>query len=194
MSHAQPKAQSQVNLATELRIAGNDYHETHYHNTDIKKLLAVEPVAKLNKRALGSEKIFRRRFKFDAPLEQRADVIAIKTIYDFTDIELRILKWAGLLKANKGQPTSLTASHALVFFGLIEFLCAPLPFLILFLCTFLQPHSAGLQALFQSTVTGVIAFGLTASIYYAAFLPLRLLKQRGFKIGEKFVLPTATVA
>jgi len=80
------------------RIAGTIYNENNYiQYPDIEQWLLWASMDEQDKRCIDNEKLFKRRFGFDAPRQQRRHVIAIKNKFDLTDLEVSRLKLSRLL-------------------------------------------------------------------------------------------------
>jgi len=178
----------QLNVATDQRNAGRDYNEHHYH-TDPGAFLEMASVDELDRKAINNEIFFRRRFGFTLPVEQRKQLIALKQLWDFTDRELMQLKRAGLLRLRKGQPASLRAPRTLFAYGCFiigvsAFYCLLCLILILVVKMHLTWHQQVTQVAVLITSIAFLALGDSCS-----FGPLRILRQRGFKLGQKFILP-----
>ena len=108
---------------------------------DPKSMLEIASTDELDRQALGSEQFFRRRFRFDAPREQRQQVIEIKQLIDFTDREIRALGNTGALQINKAKAATLKADRFLFCWGL--FLLLPtLCYWGLFMLAFSHPVRA----------------------------------------------------
>lgn len=94
----------QILFGDKNRCAGNDYFEVNLKINNWDELLSND---ESNKLAIDNEKYFQRRFKFDAPKEQRAIVINVKQLLDLTDKEIVNLKKSGFLTVSKGKKASI---------------------------------------------------------------------------------------
>lgn len=181
-----PSTQTQLLLGEGHRNAGHDYHEHRYMTIDPKSMLEIASTDELDRQALGSEQFFRRRFRFDAPREQRQQVIEIKQVFDFTDREIRALRSTGALQVGKGKAPILKADRFLFYWGL--FLMFPaLCYWGLFAFAFYHP-ARGLPPFVAVAMTCAIACLLTGFTHYSTFRPINILRRRGFKLGDKFIL------
>lgn len=187
---------SQLTVGIGHRTAGHDYHEhQHQHFTgDPKCLLEMASMDELDRRALNNEVFFKRRFGFSAPAEQRGQLLALKRQWDLTDLELRHLRRAGLLRLRKGEPAALIADRLLFGYGCF-LLITPIIYGLMLMAMLFFPtvhYTLQQEVILTSAVAGSgVLLWLT---HFSSFLPIRILRQRGFKLGEKFVLQPETQA
>lgn len=173
---------NQYLLGWNQRNASRDYKETHNYQHDIKHWELTASMQELDEHAIQSEKFFRRRFGFDAPLEQRRDVIDLKNHLDLTDLEISVLKKAGLLTVCKGKRTSLCADRVVFAMG------------VYFLATIIVVFGACVLGLLTSGQWGwkqVVGLAFAVMLWFSSsisFHPLRIMKQRGIRLGQKWVL------
>lgn len=170
------------------RIAGNDYTENNYiQYPNIDQWLLWASMDEQDRRCIDNEKLFKRRFGFDAPRQQRRHVIAIKNNFDLTDLEVSCLKRSRLLTLTKGKPTSLCADKYVFWSSVAEifmytFVFGGLALLMNFKVHEPLPRFAGVF-LFLG-----IYFLLLFMQHKTAIQPLRILRARGFKLGDTYIL------
>lgn len=178
--------QVQIQTGDHNRSAARDYFENHQH-IDRKCWLLLASSEEKDRLAIDNEDYFKKRFGFDAPLEQRNAVIKIKNIFDFTDREIRRLKSTGLLTARKGLPTSICACRCVYFFGIgylfLTFILIVMPAVILVIQA---PSQSAFLARF---IVFIIVFSVLLSFsMFSSIESINMLKNRKFKIGDKFII------
>ncbi len=181
----QPTGNVQVQNGEFPRCAGRDYLETHYHWSTTNHWELTASAKELNDCALQNEKYFKRRFGFDAPREQRCDVLDLKAHLDLTDREVSRLKAAGALTARKGKTTCLCVDMTLFLFGAI---CLTI---VLFWGSILGSALllSGLPPIKQLlglTFVGGVSLPLIWAASSISILPLTIVRSRGLRIGEKW--------
>ncbi len=131
------QAQSvQLNLGETQRNAGRDYHEVLALQS-VELFLAVTPQAEIDRITLDNVNLFRHRFGFEAPRRRvREQVLAIQQINEFTDREIRWLRWSGQLRVRRDQAT-LAPSRSMAVAGWLQLavlglMCAAMVFAIAF--------------------------------------------------------------
>lgn len=169
------------------RIAGNDYIESNVVMLpSIDQWLAWAPMAEQDKRCTNNETLFKRRFGFSVPKQQRRHAVAVKNWFDFTDLEIRELKRSRLFTLIKGKPTSLCADARLFWLTTIEVIFHTLVFggfalLINFQVSEPFPRFVGVMFFLS------IYFLLLAMHQRLSIKPLMILRQRGIKLGETYI-------
>ena len=169
------------------RIAGNDYIENNVvHLPTLEQWLAWAPMAEQDKVCANNETLFKRRFGFDVPKQQRRHAVAVKNWFDFTDWEIRELKRSRLFTLVKGKPTSLCADVRLFWLTVIEVIFHTLVFgglalLINFQVSEPFPRFVGVMFFLS------IYFLLLTMHHKLSIKPLMILRQRGIKLGESYI-------
>lgn len=173
----------QIAFGGKNRFAARDYYE---HPSSGDTLLS--PTAARNQRAIWDEDVFRDRFGFDAPAEQRQDVIDLQCHWDLTNKEITALYTGGCLTLGKGAATRLSARVAAYawghFFLVSAVTCAAL-------ASFrLQPFSANTPT---SMSLAFSLYGIAVLMLWFAsrigFKPVGILRKRGLKLGQSWILP-----
>lgn len=174
-------------LGAENRRAERDYFEevNHWGGFESWELLASQK--KLDDYAVQNEKLFHRRFGFSLPREQRQDVIDVKQFHDLTDIEVMSLRKSRMLSVCKGKPTCLYADRPSFVVGVVYVLmCAAL------LAFFMVSVVNGSIPVSQQMLVLAILLSMATLVFYGgwqmSFQPLKILQQRGIKLGEKWML------
>ncbi len=85
-----------LNIDGIQRNANRDYYE-HNALSSIKTLVMCGSTIELDRMALDNYRMFKYRFGFEPPTRIREQVIAIQQQYDFTDHQIRWLRYSGLL-------------------------------------------------------------------------------------------------
>ncbi|WKJ90221.1 hypothetical protein QZJ86_19750 [Methylomonas montana] len=124
---------TQLNFGGIQRNASRDYYE-YLVASSLKLLLAWTPTAELDRRSLDNPKLFKCRFGFAPPTIIRKQVIAIRRQYDFTDQQIRWLRYSGLLKIT-AQEAKLAPSQLIFMAGwlqlvLVSLVCSSMLFQI----------------------------------------------------------------
>ena len=177
----------QLQIGDHPRCAGRDFHESHVHWQDFSDWEITAPTAQLDEVAIHNERFFKRRFGFQVPLEQRQEAIKLKNCLDLTDREITRLKKSGLLTLRKGMPACLYADRNVFALGLYFAGMATL----IFLMAALVVHASDLAAMHKligMLLVGVIPAPLFWFSSMISFYPLRIMRQRGIKLGQKWVL------
>lgn len=177
----------QFQVGNSPRSAARDYRETHIHWSMTKHWELTASGEELNDCALKNEKFFRRRFGFEAAMEQRRDVIALKCHLDLTDSEVTRLKAAGVLTLGKGKLTTLCADKLLVAFG-VFCLSVSLIWGTVFGSGLLLSDLPPIKQLLGLTVIGSLIVPLIWASSALSIWPLLIIRQRGLKIGQKWTL------
>ena len=94
----------QLNLATEQRNAGRDYHE-HVAPGSVELMLATWDMDKLDRQAQANPYMFKLRYGFDATTVVRAKVMRFQKRYDVSDREVRGLKQSGTIRTTRTDMT-----------------------------------------------------------------------------------------
>jgi hypothetical protein len=107
MAEEQRPESIQLNMAPNQRNALRDYYEFNENRIpdSIRLYLATTPTERLDKEAIDNERLFAFRFGFDATQTVRAQVIAYKRQYGFTDRQLRGLRLSGQLRVRHTEAT-----------------------------------------------------------------------------------------
>lgn len=178
--------QLQIQTGDHNRSAARDYLEIHQYLNE-KCWLLKASLEEKDRLALNDEGYFKRRFGFNAPLEQRRDVIDIKSKFDFTDKEIRLLKFSGLLTARKGKRTSICACRGVYIFG---FLYIFLAFVLIFIPAIISIiySSEGHEIYFRMAALLVIFSLIFIFTMVVSLEPINILKQRRFNIGDTVVI------
>ncbi|MEQ1662140.1 MAG: hypothetical protein ABL877_05550 [Thiobacillus sp.] len=114
----EPRSETtQLNLADNQRVAGRDYYEGAPDS--VKLYLVSKPDAVLDSEAIGNERLFYSRFNLDAPKIVRRQYIAYKQQHDFTDFQIRWLRWSGHLRI-KGQEVTLVPDRMMPVAGWMQ--------------------------------------------------------------------------
>jgi len=169
------------------RIAGNDYTENNVvHIPTIEQWLSWAPMAEQDQRCVNNENLFKRRFGFSAPKQQRRHAIAVKNLFDFTDLEMRELKRSRLFTLVKGKPTSICSDARLFWLTAVEVIFHTLVFgglalLINFQVSEPFPRFVGVMFFLS------IYFLLLAMHQKLSIKPLMILRQRGIKLGQAYI-------
>lgn len=169
------------------RVAGCDYYEENYsyhYDKDCRLSLTMNEQDNL---AENNELFFKKRFGFDAPLEQRKQLLSVKNVFDFTDEEIRLLKQSSFISLIKGKPLSLSpniSNLCVGFFFLLESVYVVCLALILFL-------SINQLTLDKLLIMGCMMLLSITALYIAkriALEPWEILRRRGIKLGQKWQL------
>lgn len=170
------------------RIAGNDYTENNYiQYPDIEQWLLWASMDEQDKCCLNNENLFKRRFGFGAPKQQRRHAIAIKNKFDLTDLEVSQLKQSRLLTLAKGKPTSLCADKYVFWSSVAEIFMYTLVFGGLALLMNFKVHEPLPRFAGVFLFLGIY-FLLLFMQHKTAIQPLRILRARGFKLGDTYIL------
>ncbi|OQW72274.1 MAG: hypothetical protein BVN35_14175 [Proteobacteria bacterium ST_bin11] len=128
-----PSAPVQINFGGSQRNASRDYYEYLVPNS-LKLLLAWTSMAELDRRALDNPELFKCRFGFAPPTTIREQVIAIRRQYDFTDHQIRWLRYSGLLKITakeaKLAPSQLIFIAGWMLLLVVSLVCSSMLFRI----------------------------------------------------------------
>lgn len=178
--------QVQIQTGNHNRSAARDYLETHQHFDEKCCLLHASSEEK-DRLAINDEGYFKKRFGFDAPLEQRNAVVKIKSKFDFTDKEIKHLKYSGLLIARKGLPTSICACRCVYFFG-VGYLFLTLILIVIpaAISVIQAPNQSAFIVRFLGFIfvfSVLLSFSMLSSIE-----PINILRNKKFKIGDKFII------
>lgn len=166
----------QVNLATNQRNAARDYYE-HFSANSVKLVLATWPKARLDALALENATMFQHRFGFEAREEIRRQVLEIKNQYDYSDRNIRWLRYSGQLviianeaKLKPSRLMPLIGWTQLTLFGLI---CIAMLLQITF-----STAPAWKQAVCEIAVAA-FSFGVFWILNELYIAPWRILKRSG---------------
>ena len=179
---AENPEQIQIQVGNHNRSGARDYLEIHQYFGKERWLLQATLEEK-NRFALNDEDYFKERFGFRAPLEQRRDVIELKNRFDFTDKEIWLLKFSGLLTVRKGMRTSICACRGVYYFGIAYLLLTVV--IIGFPAVILTIGAPSLLA-FWSRLLGFSVVFLFLYLFnnYCSLKPVTLILQRNMRIGE----------
>lgn len=173
----------QIAFGGKNRFAARDYYE---HPSSGDTLLS--PMAVRNQRAIWDDNVFHDRFGFDAPTEQRQDVIDLQCYWDLTNKEITALYTAGCLTLGKGAPTGLSARISAYAWGHIFLVSAILCVALVSLR--LPTFSANTPT---SMFLGLSLYGIAVLMLWFAsrigFEPAGILRKRGLKLGQHWILP-----
>lgn len=129
------EAQSiQLNLGETQRNAGRDYHEILALQS-VEVFLAITPQAEIDRHTLDNANFFRHRFGFEAPRRRvREQVLAIQQANEYSDREIRWLRWSGQLRVNRDRaylaPSRSMAVAGWIQVGVLGLMCAAVVFSI----------------------------------------------------------------
>ncbi len=183
---AENPEQIQIQVGNHNRSGARDYWEIHQH-FDKESWLLQATLEEKNRFSLNDEDYFKERFGFRAPLEQRRDVIELKNRFDFTDKEIWLLKFTGLLTVGKGMRTSICACRVVYYFGITYlFLTA----IIIGLPAIISTADAPSMYTFWLRLFSFsgIFISLYLFVHYCSLRPIHLILQRNMKIGEVFLI------
>lgn len=166
----------QLNLATEQRNAGRDYHE-YFVPGSIKLVLATWPKEKLDAQALDNEVMFRYRFGFEPGKTVRQQVLEIRKQYDFTDREIRWLRHSGQLFIAPHE-AKLKPSRLMPLIGWSQATLLGLMCIGMVLQIKLSTAPAWKQGLAEIAVAG-LGFGVFWILNSLYLAPWRTLKRSG---------------
>lgn len=183
----------QVISGDSVRNAGNDYIENTTNNVfNDGSWRCRTPMCELNRSAIENEFYFIERFGFDAPESVRRQIIALKELFDFTDLHIKILKRSGALTIKKGQPVSLHSD----WIGVIaSFLLVILSALVVFTYSIIaavQGSNLIFQAVFIASLVSVYIL-FCRDLHRLTIKPAKILRENGIKFGDKFTLEEMTV-
>ena len=175
---------NQSQFGNENRCAGNDYYEINIINSNWDERLSLE---ELDKHAINNEKYFYRRFKFDAPKEQRILIIDIKNLLDLTDKEIISLKKSGVLTICKGKQTSIYADGLIILLGVM----GTISWLLISSQLIIGLYYASAPIFMQ--VIGICIMSLFLIVQFLlcneyCFKPISILRKRGISLGKKLCM------
>lgn len=170
------------------RYARRDFIENHWH--DIGAWEATATAAQRDHRAIDDERYFKRRFGFDAPLEQRRDTVEVKKRLDLTDLEISKLKKSGLLTLRKGKPTSLCADRCVWLMGWV-FLLGMLATLGASMLSIALANLPPLRQFAGMATGALMLFGALWGIASISFEPLQIIRARGIGLGQTWRLDSS---
>lgn len=90
----------QLNLATDQRNAGRDYHE-HGSTGTVAQMLAAWEIEKLDYQARTNPYMFKLRYGFEATTAVRNKVLDFQGRYDLSDPEVRWIKRSGYMRTTR---------------------------------------------------------------------------------------------
>lgn len=105
----------QVNLASDQRNAGRDYHE-HGSTGTVQQMLAAWDMDKLDLQAKTNPYMFKIRYGFDATAVVRAKVVEFQKRYELSDREIRWLKRSGHIRTTR-KDMRIDASRTMPIIG-----------------------------------------------------------------------------
>ncbi len=110
----------QINHAETQRNAARDFHEMRA-SLSIKAFLALTPQAEIDRLTLENRgRLFRHRFGFDAPRRHvRAQVLALQEQFEYTDRDIRWLKYSGQLRVTRDE-AKLQPSRLMSIAGMFQ--------------------------------------------------------------------------
>lgn len=167
---------TQVNHASIQRNAGRDYHE-HFSLSTIKLVLATWSKAELDAKSLDNSMMFKCRFGFETHEAVRKQVLEIKNRYDFSDREIRWLRYSGQLVITPNE-AKLKPSPVMPLLGWAQLVLFSLICLGMMLQITFSAAPAWMQAACQLTVSG-ISFGVFWLVNALYLAPWRTLKRSG---------------
>lgn len=139
--------------------------------------------------AISDEDEFKERFGFDAPLEQRRNLIDLQRYWDFTNSEITKLKTSGCMVLSKGKATSLCASRLIYAMGHVYLLCCVLLGFLSYLTLLAVCHSKSYQSIGEALILLCVVLLMLWFSSRVSFEPVGMLRKRGFKLGQQWVLP-----
>lgn len=167
---------TQVNLASIERNAGRDYHE-HFSPRTIKLVLATWSKAELDAQSLDNSMMFQYRFGFETHEAVRKQVLEIKNRYDFSDREIRWLRYSDqfIITSNEAK---LKPSQVIPLLGWAQLCLFSLICLGMMLQITFSSAPLWQQAVGEIAVAGISfgVFGILNALYIA---PWRTLKRSG---------------
>jgi len=169
------------------RFAAGNYNEHLPSGDDPESRMEAQ-----NALAISDENAFLSRFGFDAPLEQRRDVIALQRFWDFTNREISKLKASGCMILSKGKATSLCASSGVYAMGHVFLLCSALPVALAYMHLLMASHSKSFQSAGQALIFICAILFMFWFSSRASFEPVGILRKRGLKLGQCWILPKTT--
>lgn len=171
------------------RCAGNDYFEVNLKVNNWDELLTSD---ESNKLAIDNEKYFNRRFKFDAPREQRAAVINTKKILDLTDKEITNLKKSGLLTLTKSKYTFIYADVLILILGIMSILSCFIISILLFI------NFEYLSSVYFDWLIAIIfMLGYSSILIWLSnqycFKPITIIRKCGIQLGNKLCIKSGNI-
>lgn len=171
-----PRSDLQLNRGDHSRIAFRDYHESRTPDS-IKMYLATTPSARIDEESIDNEFLFRHRFGFDANLTGRAQVIALKTQFQMTDVEFCSLRRSGQISIKRTEvriaPDRLVPMVGWFYLLLISLILLPSLLAIAF------GSASGWRQNLVFLTLGAIWLAATWLVCKLHINPWRLLKQVG---------------
>ncbi|MDN3922516.1 hypothetical protein [Roseateles violae] len=111
----------QFNLGQGQKVAMRDYVEVAMPQP-LDLLLATTPDSELDVWCTERGRLFRARFGFDAPQPARAEIVEIRKAYGFTDLQIKQLFKAGVLRV-RGLTATLKPSVSVLWIGYVQITC-----------------------------------------------------------------------
>lgn len=174
----------QIVIGNKNRFAAGNYNENFPSGSN--------PHSRLNnqdERAIWDEEAFIDRFGFDAPLEQRRDVILIQRTLDFTSREISKLKKSGCMVLGKGKETSLCASRLIYGMGHVFLLFSVSLGFLSYLTLLAVCRTKNYQSMAEALMLFSVILLMLWFSSQASFEPVGMLRKRGLKLGQSWILP-----
>lgn len=182
------KSIDQKNSGNNIRNAGKNYTENTVNNYfDHHTWKQQTSMAVLNQLAIDNEFYFIERFGFDASQEQRRQIIAIKEKFDFTDMNIKVLKRSGALSVKKGQPVTLYSDCIGLWASVILMVLCSLEVLLFSSLLFVRGNNLAIEILLTVGMSA-ICFFFVLDLHRLSIKPARILRENGIKLGKKFTL------
>ena len=173
----QPSAEiTQVNLGTIQQNAGRDYYEC-LSASSLKLVLATWPKAKLDELALENPTMFQHRFGFETHQAIRKQVMEIKNQYDYSDRNIRWLRYSGQLVITSNE-AKLKPSRLMPLIGWTQLTVFSLICIAMLLQITFSAAPAWKQAVCEIAVAG-ISFGVFWILNALYIAPWRTLNRSG---------------
>lgn len=136
---------------------------------------------------IDREDVFKHRFGFSKPKEQRRHFIYLKNQLDLTDKEVTVLHSSRMAKFNTGSKSTVESNGILFILGLFVFISI---LLVLTLISLLAITSLSFDFYKTAYATSALIF-LTIGAWHThenTITPIKILMSRGVFIGKKLVL------
>lgn len=140
----------------------------------------------LNQRAIENEFYFIERFGFDVSEEQRRQVIEIKERFDFTDLNIKILKRSGALTVSKGKPVSLHSDWIGVIASLLLMVLCSLVVFTYSVIAFTRGENLIAQLIFVAVLVSIYVF-FCFDLHRLSIKPAKILRDNGIRFGDKYI-------
>jgi hypothetical protein len=175
-------------LGYNVKNSGRDYIDNSVNNYfDHHTWKQQTPMAVLNQLAIDNEFYFIERFGFDASYDQRRQVIEIKEQFDFTDMNIKVLKRSGALSVKKGQPVTLYSDWIGLVASIILMVLCSLEVALFSTLLFVKGNNLAIEILI-TVVMSAICFFFVLDLHRLSVKPAKILWENGIKLGNKFTL------